>query len=56
MKQQINPLNKKLSPSGSEMFTTSTMGKVLINSPQNIPNDERDIRGDKILTSDFDDY
>lgn len=55
MKQPTNQ-NKRLLSSGSEMFTTSTLNKVMISSPQYIPDDEREIRGDKILTSDFDDY
>ena len=55
MKQQTNPLKQRVSPStGSEMVTTSTLGKFI--SPQTMPNDERDLRGDKIHTSDFDDY
>ena len=57
MRQQNNPLKSMVSPSGSEIFTSATLNtKMMISSPQCIPNDEREIRGDKILTSDFDDY
>ena len=53
--KQPNISNKRLLSSGSEMFTTSTI-KQMISSPQYIPDDERELRGDKILTSDFEDY